>query len=63
MRRGRWFARLMALVLAFPADVDRLESGDVQLRGPSAGTDLPIGTDVPNPHFGEPFVSTRSRPS
>jgi protein tyrosine phosphatase (PTP) superfamily phosphohydrolase (DUF442 family) len=27
-------------------DVDRLESGDVQLRGPSAGTDLPIGTDV-----------------
>ena len=28
-------------------DVDRLESGDVQLRGPSAGTDLPIGTDVP----------------
>jgi len=28
-------------------DVDRLESGDVQLRGSSAGTDLPIGTDVP----------------
>jgi len=28
-------------------DVDLLESGDVQLRGPSAGPDLPIGTDVP----------------
>ena len=28
-------------------DVDRLESSDVQLRDHSAGTDLPIGTDVP----------------
>jgi protein tyrosine phosphatase (PTP) superfamily phosphohydrolase (DUF442 family) len=30
-----------------PPDVDRVESGHVQLRGSSAGTDLPVGTDVP----------------
>jgi protein tyrosine phosphatase (PTP) superfamily phosphohydrolase (DUF442 family) len=27
-------------------DMDRLESGDLQLRGTEAGTDLPIGPDV-----------------
>ncbi len=27
-------------------DVDHLEPGDVQLRGSSAGTDVPLGTDV-----------------
>ncbi len=32
---------------SFPPVVDSLESGDLQLRGPAAWTDLPIRTDAP----------------